>query len=139
PLYQKAIEGWRSLGPEFDVHRATTLVNRGQALCTMGDRHQGAESFEEAVAIYRRTIGIQNERVLAAINLLASSRLMLGESAKAEVLLNEALPIERAKFPKSIQLARTLAGFAIMHTNHGRPDLAIPFVNEALEIGVAAE
>src|SRR5215471_16932285 len=60
-LYQKAIDGWRAMGPQYDPHRATALINLGQTQCSLGDRRQGAASFEEGVAIYRRTIGTENE------------------------------------------------------------------------------
>jgi tetratricopeptide (TPR) repeat protein len=138
-LFRQAIDGWLSMGPQFDAHRGTGLVNLGQALCSKGDRHEGAVAFEEALGLYRKTIGVENELALAAANLLASARLMLGESAKAEVLLSEIVVIERAKFPKSVQLARTLAGFTIMYTNRGRPDLGIPMIDEALRIAIAAD
>ena len=138
-LYLKAIDGWRSRGVEFDAHRATALVNLGQTKCAQGDRHKGAEAFAESVALYRKTLGLENERTLTAINLHAASLLMLGEAARGEALLNEILPVERRLFPASLQLARTLAAFAILNTNRGHPDAAIPLVEESLRLAIAAE
>ena len=137
--YTKAIDAWAAMGMPFDAYRATALVNLGQTQSVRGDRHKGAKAFEQAVALYKNTFGLENERTINAINLLAATNLMLGESARAEELLNQILPIERQYFAGGLQLARTLTNLAIMYTSRRLPERAILLIDEALQIAIATE
>lgn len=137
--YQMAIQEWKALGPNYDAHLATTLMNLAQSYTAQGKRREGAAAFEESLGKYRRTVGVRNERALMAMNLLGAVYLMLWEGSKAEPLFLEALPIEREIMPNSIQLARSLGGLATISLYEGKLDAALVQAEEALKVAIAAE
>jgi tetratricopeptide (TPR) repeat protein len=138
-LYEQAIVRWRELGPRYEAHLATTLSNLGMAQCSQGRRRDCAATLEESVAILRRTVGLQNDRTLTAVNLLAGVCLMMEDYARAEVLYSEALPVERQYFPRDIQLSRSLGGLASLRMQRGEVEAALPLAEEALKVTLQAE
>jgi tetratricopeptide (TPR) repeat protein len=135
-LYLESIQIWRSLGPQFDGHTAGTLLNLGVALAGDGQRQAASKIFEEALVLHRRALGVTHHHTLANMNLLASNWLMLGDSDRAEALLQEALPIERELYPDDIQTARTLEGMSNLMTRRGQGREALPLAEEALRIAL---
>jgi tetratricopeptide (TPR) repeat protein len=134
--YRQAIDIWRTLGPEYKAHLAASLMNLGSVLCGEGKRTEGAEAFAEALALHRATLGATHYRTLANMTLLASDLLMLGDTPKAEAILDEALPIARANFPNDTQLARCLEIQSGVLNRHGKLSESIVPAEEALRIVV---
>src|SRR5262245_24957398 len=136
--YRDALVIWSDAGAAYDAHRAGSLFNLGIAVSATGNRPEAVRIMEQALALHRRTLGMKNHRTMANMNLLASNYLMIGELARAEALLNEALPIERELFPTDIQTARTLEGICNALVRRGKPQEAIAPAEEALSIAVQA-
>jgi tetratricopeptide (TPR) repeat protein len=133
-LYHKAMDRWRALGPGHDAHFAVTEMNLAQVQCAQGRRQDCEKTLEDSLAIFRRTLGVHNERTLANMNLLGGVALMVEDADYAEKLFNEALPIEREFFPHDLQLARTLGGLAALRTQQSRLEEALPLAEEALKL-----
>jgi tetratricopeptide (TPR) repeat protein len=133
-LYQQSIRIWRDLGPEFEGHTAGTLLNLGVALAGEGKRQEASKVLQEALFLHRRALGTTHLRTLSNMNLLAGNYLMLGDPERAEALLQEALPIERERYPESIQTARSLEGMSNLMTRRGEARAALPLAEEALGI-----
>jgi tetratricopeptide (TPR) repeat protein len=138
-LFHKAMDRWRALGPGHDAHFAVTEVNLAQAQCGEGRRQECEKTLEDSLAIFRRTLGVRNERTLMNMNLLGGVALMLEDAGYAEKLFNEALPIEREFYPHDLQLARTLGGLAALYTQQSKPDEALPLAEEALKLTLETE
>ena len=135
-LFEQAIARWRSLGKDYEAHLATTLSNLAMSQCAQGRRRECSANLEHAVTLYRRTLGMNSERTLTAVNLLAGVCLMVEDMDRARDLLEEALPVERKYFPRDIQLSRTLGGLAALHTELGQLDAALPLAEEALNLTI---
>jgi tetratricopeptide (TPR) repeat protein len=135
-LYRESINIWRALGPEFEGHTAGTLLNLGVALAGDGQRPAASKVLEEALVLHRHALGVTHHHTLSNMNLLASNYLMLGDPERAEALLQEALPIERERFPEDIQTARTLEGLSNLMTRRGQGPEALPLAEEALRIAL---
>lgn len=135
-LYQESIRIWRSLGPDFEGHLAGSLLNFGVALSGDGQRPAASKILEEALALHRKMLGNNHHRTVANMNLLASNYLMLGNPERAELLLQEALPIEREFYPEDIQTARTLEGLSSLMLRRDQAREALPLSEEALRIAI---
>ena len=135
-LYQESIAILRPLGTAYDAHTAGVLMNLGVSFSSDGQRPAATKIFEEALALHRRSLGATHRRTVTNINLLAINYLMLGDPARAEVLLKEALATERQFYPDDVQTAHTLDGMAyiLMHGKDGRG--ALPLTEEALRISI---
>jgi tetratricopeptide (TPR) repeat protein len=134
PYYQKAVEQFRAMGPDFEAHLAASLVNLAAASCGQGRRAEAARYFEEALVLHRRTMGPKHLRTLVNINRMATNYLLLGDRDRAENLFAGALAIERELYPNDAQLAQTLGGLAATMLRKGQTAEALPMVEEALEI-----
>jgi len=134
PYYQKAVELFRDLGPDYEAHLAASLVNLAAANCGQGRRAEGAKYFEEALVLHRRTLGPKHLRTVTNINRMATNYLMSGDTERAESLFAGALAIERELYPGDLQLAQTLGGLAGAMLHRGKMAEALPMVEEALEI-----
>jgi len=134
--YKEASELWRSLGPQYKAHLAGTMMNLGSVLCGLGQRAEGAAAFVEALALHREMLGPRHRRTLMNMTLLASDYLMLGELAKAEAILDEALPLARTDFPNDIQTARCLEIQSGVLNRHGRIAESVAPAEEALSVSI---
>jgi tetratricopeptide (TPR) repeat protein len=134
PYYRKAVEEFRALGPDYEAHLAASLVNLAAANCGQGRRAEGAQYFEEALVLHRRTLGPKHLRTLININRMATNYLMMGNADRAEGLYAGALAIERELYPDDGQLAQTLGGLAAAMLRKGQTAEALPLVEEALQI-----
>jgi tetratricopeptide (TPR) repeat protein len=138
-LYREAIEIWRSLGPAFEAHTAGTLLNLGVAMSGEGHRAAAVQVLEEALALHRRALGTKHLRTIANMNLVASTYLMTGDPQRAEVLYQEALPIERELYARDIQTARTLEGLSYSLVRRRQAREALPLAEEALAIAISSD
>ena len=138
-LYLQAIGEWEKQGPEYAAHVAIVKMNLAQVYGAEGRRKECAETLEESLAGFRRTLGIKDLRSLAALKILGGMHMMLGNHTRAEALFREALPIERELYPQDTQMARTLGGLASLNMREGRTEQAILLAEEALSIITKAE
>src|SRR5262245_42347099 len=136
--YRQAVQIWRTLGPDYKAHLASSLMNLGSVLCGEGKRAEGATTFAEALALHKATLGLNHKRTLMNMTLLASDYLMLGELQKAEAILDEALPMARKDFPADIQLARCLEIQSGGLNRHGKLQDSIAPAQEALQVVIRA-
>jgi tetratricopeptide (TPR) repeat protein len=135
-LYNQAVQEWQALGPLYQAHMAASLVNLGLDLCAQGKRREGAETFEQALALNRGSLGPKHIRTLNNMNLLGGVSLVLGDPDRAAALFSEALPVERELYPNHVELARTLAGLAALRLREGKTEEALPPAEEALSLAV---
>jgi len=138
-LFQEAIALWRAQGEEYALHAAFVENNLAQMYCAMGDRKRCSATFEEALPVFRRVLGIKDERTLTVMNLLGGVYMMLGEHPKAAALFNEALPVERKLYPNSTELGRSLSGLATLAMQEGRGAEGAPIAEEALAVAIKAD
>jgi tetratricopeptide (TPR) repeat protein len=134
--YRQAVQIWRDLGPVYEAHLAGTLTNLGTVLCGAGHREKGSEIFQEALALHRRTLGAHHIRTLGNMNLLAVDYLMLGDVARAEAMLDEALPILRQEYPDDLQTSRALEVMSGILNRRGKLRESLPPAEEAHAIVV---
>jgi tetratricopeptide (TPR) repeat protein len=133
-LFENASQLWISLGPGYEAHLATSRMNQAQAICAQGNRPECARLLEVSVDLFRRSLGLRNERTLTSMNLLGGIYSMLGEYGKAESMFQQALDVEREFFSNDIQYARSLGGIAAMRTHDRKLDEALPLAEQALEV-----
>jgi len=133
-LYGEAMSIWKSLGPPYQAHLATTQGNLAETLCLQGKRQEGVKAYEEALAVHRRILGATNLRTLSLMNLLGGAYLMLGEDERAALLFDEALRTERELYPQDLQVARSLAGLGLLRLHAKKPDEALALSEEALRL-----
>src|SRR5579859_7638587 len=98
-FYNRGIQIWRDLGPEFEAHLATTEVNLAQTLSAIGDREAAIRNLSVAVAQFRHSLGADHLRSATALNLLGANYLMLGDDANASAAFSQALAVERRLYP----------------------------------------
>src|SRR5262249_21210945 len=125
--------------PGYTAHVAIVKTNLAQAYGAMGRRTESAAALEEGVDGLRSTLGIRDLRTLTSLNVLGGIHMMLGNVARAQVLFQEALPIERKLYPHDTQLARTLSGLASVNMLRGNAHQALPLADEALRIVLEVE
>ncbi len=133
-LYGEAMSLWKSMGPGYRAHLATTQGNLAETLCLEGRRREGAQVYEESLAAHRQILGATNLRTLTVMNLLAGTYLMLGDDRRAATLFEEALHVERELYPDDLQLARTLAGLGLLQLHAKKPEEALAVSEEALAL-----
>jgi tetratricopeptide (TPR) repeat protein len=137
-LYRESIAIWSAAGPDYDAHRAGTLLNLGIVISATGNRPEATRVMEQSLALHRKTLGVNAHRTLSNMNLLASNYLMIGEVDRAQALVEEALPIERQFFPEDIQTARSLEALCNALIRVGRQAEAMAPAEEALTIAIKA-
>ena len=138
-LYRQSMEAWRKMGPDYRAHLAITEYNLGQSLCAQGRREDALPVVEDALESLRATLGVRHINTISAMNFLAGLELMRGDTTHAEALFREALPVERALYPKDVQLALTLGGLSSVLVRQRKTDEALPQAEEGLTISLAAE
>jgi tetratricopeptide (TPR) repeat protein len=131
--YRQALDIWRQLGRDFEIHRVITSTNLGQALCGEGRLADCGRVFSEALAL-SHALGPKHLRTINLMNMLGNVSMVLGDSARARGLFNEALVIERELYPNSIELVHTLQGLASLNLRLGNNDAALPPAEEALSL-----
>jgi tetratricopeptide (TPR) repeat protein len=137
-LYRQSAALWKEAGPDYDAHRAGTLLNLGVAEGGAGDRLAATRAMEEALALHRAMLGPGHERTVSNMNLLAANYLIVGRIDDAEAMYREALPLARALDPTGIQTARALGGIGNVLVRRGRAKEAIAPSDEALDMAIRA-
>jgi tetratricopeptide (TPR) repeat protein len=138
-LYQESIRIFRSLGPEFEAHTASTLLNLAIAMNGEGQRAAATKVIEEALPMHRHALGEKHLRTITNMNLLANNYLMMGDPNRADAIFQQLLPVERELYPDDVQTARTLQGlsYGLVRLHQGRE--ALPLAEEALRIAIQKE
>jgi tetratricopeptide (TPR) repeat protein len=138
-LFNESIALWRAQGAEYDLHAAFVQNNLAQMYCAMGDRKRCSATLEQALPVFRRALGVKDQRTLTVMNLLGAVSMMLGDHTRATALFQEALPIERALYPNSAELGRSLSGLASLAMEENRAAEGAPIAEEALAVAIKAE
>ena len=138
-LYQESIRIFRSLGPAYEAHAASALLNLAIAMNGEGQRAAATKALEEALAMHRHSLGEKHLRTITNMNLLANNYLMVGDPDRADPIFQQLLPIERELYPDDIQTARTLQGLSYGLVRQGRAPEALPLAEEALRIAIHGE
>jgi tetratricopeptide (TPR) repeat protein len=100
--------------------------------------------YEEAAAMLREVVRHDRERLgrhpstALSIGGLAGVLIRQGAFGEAFTLYDEALAIQRDTLPEGhFEIANTLSNLGVAYANAGRPDLARPLLEEALQIRLA--
>ena len=131
-LFSEALAIWRARGPEYSPHVATVLVNLGQARCNAGRWRDGVGAMEEALALNRGSLGPKHLRTVYNLSWLGHAYLLMGDVARAESTLTEALVVERELYPNDPIVGQTLLGLSFVRRRQERLEEAITFGEEAL-------
>jgi tetratricopeptide (TPR) repeat protein len=134
--YGKALEIWRTLGPEYKLHTSTTLYNLAQAYCPLGKWRESVPVFQEALDLARATAGLRNIRTLIALTGLGKAYMITGDLNRAEAAFTEALPAARTVIPNNAELASLLGNFASLRMRQGNLAEALPLADEALSLTI---
>lgn len=137
-LLGESLRMWQEMGPQFEAHAAIVMMNLAEAECGEGRWSEGADLLNKALEISRRALGPEDLHTVTNINLLASAKLVLGELDQAIANFNQALAIERRKYPKDTQLAHTLMGISSYHVRISEMKEALPPAEEGLKILIAS-
>jgi tetratricopeptide (TPR) repeat protein len=108
----------------------------GQSLNGQGKRREGAEVYEQALELHRRSLGAKHVHTITNMNYLASTYLLLGDMDRAEPLFAEALAVARGFCPNHIQYATALAGMSSIRSRQGKYDEALSLGEEALKLSI---
>ena len=138
-LYQESIRIFRSLGPAYEAHTASALLNLAIALTEDGQRPAATKLLEEALAMHRHSLGEKHLRTIANMNLLANHYLMMGDPDRADAIYQQLMPVERELYPDDIQTARTLQGLSYGLVRRNRAQEGLPLAEEALRIAIQRE
>ena len=138
-LYQESIRIFRSLGPAYEAHAASALLNLAIAMTDDGQRAAASKVIEEALAMHRHSLGDKHLRTITNMNLLANNHLMMGDPDRADAIFQELLPVEHELYPDDIQTARTLQGLSYGLVRRHRAQEALPLAEEALRIAIQRE
>jgi tetratricopeptide (TPR) repeat protein len=137
--YRAAVELYRPLGAPYEAHLSIELFNLAETICGQGRWREGEEVFLESLTWSRRALGPKHLRTVAGLNALGNVEMMLGDFAVAEARLTEALAIGRELYAQNIQLAYSLAGLSSLRLREGKPEVALPYADEALRVTIEAE
>ena len=138
-LYQESLRIWRSLGPAYEAHAASALLNFAISMTDDGHRAAASKVLEEALAMHRHALGDKHLRTITNMNLLANNHLTLGDPERADAIFQELLPVERELYPNDIQAARTLQGLSYGLVRRDRAREALPLAEEAQRIAIHTE
>jgi tetratricopeptide (TPR) repeat protein len=137
--YLQSVEMFRALGPGFEAHLSVELFNLAESMCWQGRWRESAAVFDESAALSRRAIGPKHIQTARALSAFGNVSMMMGDMARAEALMTEALAIERENYPADLQLSHTLAGLSSLKMRSGKLSEALPLADEALSVALKAE
>src|SRR4051812_27067826 len=69
-LFVDAIAKYQALGPEYDAHVAVVKTNLAQVYGAEGRRAECATLLEDSLALYKRTLGMENLNTVTTANVL---------------------------------------------------------------------
>jgi tetratricopeptide (TPR) repeat protein len=131
-LYREAIE---ALPRENESARAEYLNKHGTAAYQVGDLTTATASFEEALALLERTLGVDHPDVATALNNLALLYYTQGNYAAAEPLYRRSLAIdEKTLGAEHPGVATDLNNLALLYKKQGNLAAAEPLLKRALAI-----
>ena len=137
--FDSALAIWRSLGPPYEAHTASTLVRMGESLSQAGRWHDGLTALEEALRLNRRSLGPKHIRTVITLNLLCHAYQFVGELERADVLCAEALGVERELYPDHILVSQTLLGVSLLRRRQQRFEEALEAGEESLLASLQAK
>ena len=131
-LYREAIE---ALPRENESTRAEYLNKRGTAAYQVGDLATATASFEEALTLLERTLGVDHPDVATALNNLALLYYTQGNYAAAEPLYRRSLAIDEKMLGADHPgVATDLNNLALLYKKQGNLAAAEPLLKRALAI-----
>lgn len=120
--------------PPASLH-AAILSNLGETYEQLGHSREARDCFQTAMSLNEDTFGRADVHTAYSMVRLATIEMMLGSPAKAEELLNTALPMERRALPDStVEFAAALSFAAMFQLQKGDIAAAARLAKE----GVAA-
>jgi tetratricopeptide (TPR) repeat protein len=134
--YGKALDIWRTLGPEYKLHTATTLYNLAQVYCALGKWRESIPLFQEALDLARASAGLRNVRTLITLNGQGKAYMITGDLNRADAAFMEALPEARSVMPDNPELASLLGNLASLRMRQGNLSEALPLADEALSLSI---
>jgi len=135
--FGEALVIWRSLGPRYEAHTASTLITLGEALHQAGKLNEGQSALEEALLLNRRSLGPKHARTVMNLDSLCHAYQFVGELQRAEATCAEALVLERELYPDLV--GRTLLGVSLLRRRQGRFDEALEAGEESLRQSLEAK
>jgi len=133
-----ALTIWRSLGPQYEAHAASTLLKMGDALSQAGKWDQGITALEEALELNRRSLGPKQIRTVFNLNSLCHAYQLPAELERAEAACSEALLVERELYPDNALVGQTLLGISLLRRRQRRFDEAMEAGEESLRATLQA-
>ena len=137
-LFDGALTIWRSLGPQYEAHTASTLLSMGDALSQAGKWNQGITALEEALQLNRRALGPKQIRTVFNLNALCHAYQLPAQLERAEAACSEALLVERELYPDNALLGQTLLGISLLRRRQERFDEAMEAGEESLRATLRA-
>jgi tetratricopeptide (TPR) repeat protein len=125
---------YRTLGTDYERHLSIALFNLAEAVYAKGDWSGSHAIFDESLSLSRRAFGPKHVRTVADLNAIGHVEMILGDTESATARFTEALAITRELYPRDLQHAYSLAGFASLRLRAGDAEAAIPFADEALHV-----
>ncbi|MEM7765720.1 MAG: serine/threonine-protein kinase [Pseudomonadota bacterium] len=125
-LYQRAIDVQRKAFGEDTVDLAVPITNLGRMYRDMGRTDEGRDSFLQAIAHAQRTGGREQLNAAYAMRQLAALEADAGNSARAEQVFEQLIPIYVARNENDPQLALARVQYAEMLLELERPADALP-------------
>ena len=114
--------------------RANILSNLGETYEQLGRWREARECFRNAIAVNESTVGRADVHTAYAMVRLATMEMLLGNPARAEELLNAALPIERRALPDSaLELSAALSFTSMFELQKGDIAGAAELAREGVE------
>jgi tetratricopeptide (TPR) repeat protein len=120
--------------PPASMH-AIMLSNLGETHAQLGRWREARECFRDAMSIDESTLGRKDVHTAYLMVRLASIETILGNTARAEELLNAALPLERAALPASaLELASALSFMSMFDLQKGDVAAAAKLAQEGVAV-----
>jgi hypothetical protein len=138
-LWQWLLGAWTT--PPDDWRKRAALADqetRIAALAAAGQWKQALPLAQALVAASRRVLGLEDDRVVLHIELLAGIYEHLGGWTAAEIQRRDAVMLRRTyRGPQHPALAHSLRHLAAVYLMMGRPKQATPLLQEAAAIEFA--
>jgi tetratricopeptide (TPR) repeat protein len=131
--FGEALKLWRQMGPAYEAHAATALLNLGESRCNSGNWQLGVAALEEALQLHRRALGPRHIRTVYNLSWLGHAYLLIGSLDRAEAVLEEALQVERELYSHDVLIGHTLLGLSGVRRSQQRLDEALDLGQQGLQ------